>query len=383
MLRWFGGLTAVGVAGAVAACSSYRGDPTPVAPNGRTIPIGLIYPKGGAYSKVGSDLGIGFQQYVAEQRNLFGAYTVQVRVADEGLSASDATRAAQDLISQGVVALAGIASPSALAAIAPAADTAGIPVLSAHTAPASVTTELVWRVSSIYGEAGRAAAVFAGQQQRAYVLSDPSAEAQAEVDGFTQAFTAVAGREIAGTSVGTDGFDARLQEAGTVQADVIFAAHSGDAAVNLLTAYRDAHSPGVLVGPATLTESADISRVGDLPANVYTTMFYAPDLDNDANRRFVAAFQETNSTPPTSAASAAYDAAGLLDRAVNLLTGDLTPARLNAALAKLGQIRSPRGSWTFNTQRSPLQMWYLRQLRLDGQMPSNLLVSDLVALTNN
>ena len=69
---------------------------------------------------------------------------------------------------------------------------------------------------------------------------------------------------------------------------------------------------------------------------------------------------------------AAYDSAAVLDKALRPVAGDRPPPQLNQAFSQLGQIDSPRGTWTFNVNRTPQQKWYLRRLRLDGQVPANL-----------
>ena len=65
---------------------------------------------------------------------------------------------------------------------------------------------------------------------------------------------------------------------------------------------------------------------------------------------------------------AAYDSASVLDKALRLMGDDLTPVDLNQAFSLLGQIESPRGIWAFNINRTPQQKWFLRRLRLDGQV---------------
>ena len=64
------------------------------------------------------------------------------------------------------------------------------------------------------------------------------------------------------------------------------------------------------------------------------------------------------------------------------LVRDAEPAgaTINTAFSRLGQIDSPRGTWTFNINRSPQQKWYLRRLHYDGMVPSNLLDADLTVL---
>jgi branched-chain amino acid transport system substrate-binding protein len=77
----------------------------------------------------------------------------------------------------------------------------------------------------------------------------------------------------------------------------------------------------------------------------------------------------------------AFDTALLLDREVGLVNGDPDSDKINNSMKVLGRITSPRGTWTFNLNHSPQQTWYLRQLRLDGQVPSNMHESDLAVLS--
>jgi branched-chain amino acid transport system substrate-binding protein len=109
-------------------------------------------------------------------------------------------------------------------------------------------------------------------------------------------------------------------------------------------------------------------------------MYYAADLDNEANRRFVSGFHKAHGVQPSGYAMSAYDSASVLDKALHLVEGSPNAAALNQAFSLLGQIDSPRGTWTFNINRSPQQKWYLRKLHLDGMVPANLLDTDLTVL---
>jgi branched-chain amino acid transport system substrate-binding protein len=71
----------------------------------------------------------------------------------------------------------------------------------------------------------------------------------------------------------------------------------------------------------------------------------------------------------------------LLDRAVQLVSGDPDGSKINDAMKALGRINSPRGNWAFNPNHCPEQTWYLRHLGLDGQVPSNLDDRDLIVLS--
>jgi branched-chain amino acid transport system substrate-binding protein len=100
-------------------------------------------------------------------------------------------------------------------------------------------------------------------------------------------------------------------------------------------------------------------------------MNYSADLDNSANRRFASEYVRTHGTSPTAYAMASYDAATVLDKALSLVDGEVTCETLNTAIGRVGQISSPRGDWQFNQTRSPLQKWYLREVRADGTDASN------------
>jgi branched-chain amino acid transport system substrate-binding protein len=382
VLRLIGGIAAASLSGAAAACATTDTGPELALPNGKTLSLGLIAPMVGPYAAIGADINKGFKLYLDDNQNLLGLYGVDLKVVDEGASVADATTAMKSLLDAGAVAIAGVASPAVLAAVVPQAVSAKVPVLSACSAPVSIdATDFVWRTSSLLGEAGEAAATFARTEgKRAYVLSDGSSSAEAEISGFTSAFSALGG-EVAGTATGTDRLSGRISDADKANANIIFAAHSGDSAMALLNAYRSSDVTLKLVGPPSLTESIDLTKLTPLPQRVYTSGFYAPDLDNDSNRRFVARYQKAHGTPPSSAAAAAYDTAMLLDRALGLVSGDPDGNKINDAMKVLGQINSPRGTWAFNLNHSPQQTWYLRQLRVDGQVASNLHESDLAVLS--
>jgi branched-chain amino acid transport system substrate-binding protein len=381
-LRIFGAVTAAGATGGLTACAA---DPlTGVAeqqPSGLTINIGLVVPKAGPYAKIGDDIEKGFNLFVAGRRGLLGPHTANLIVVEEGASAESAVAAVKGLVSQNVVAIAGVANPAALPALAVAVQEARIPLVSANAAPSTLTNALfVWRASSVEGDSGRSLAQYAKVEgPRAYLLYDETGSGRAEAEAFRRAFIDVGG-QIAGESVGTASVANRLQSARNNDADSIFASYSGADAAAVIDAYRASGLTAKLLGTGSLTETIDLTKIGPLPPRVYTSMYYAADLDNPPNRRFVSEYHKTHGIQPSGYAMAAYDSAAVLDKALGLTSGMPTGPTLNQAFSLLGQIDSPRGTWTFNINRSPQQKWYLRRLHLDGMVPANMLDTDLTVL---
>jgi branched-chain amino acid transport system substrate-binding protein len=391
LLRIFGALTAAGVTGSLAAaCGADSEDGVQV--SGLTIRVGLVVPSSGPYARIGADIERGFRLFLESNDNRLGPHNVDLRTADEGETAESALAAVTTLANQGVVAIAGVANPDALPMIALEVQNRQLPLVSAHAAPGTLTNALfVWRVGAVLGDAGRAVAEYAIRHGlRAYVMWDTTSSGAAEAERFRISFSDLGGTVVNDPNAissradyrtpGLDDLAARLREADNLNADIIFAAFAGEEAQQLLDGYRSSQLAIPLLGTGSLTETIDLAALGELPDRVYTAMYYAPDLDNDANRRFVTEYHREHGTQPSGYAMAAYDCGAVLSRALGLVPGDPTGAQVNRALSQLGQIESPRGTWTFNINRSPQQKWYLRRLGYDGMVPANLLDADLLVI---
>jgi branched-chain amino acid transport system substrate-binding protein len=370
-------MAAVGATGGLAAACGSDGEPVDQPKSGQTVRVGLVLPSAGPFARIAGDIRRGFDLYLQRSEGLLGPHTADVIAADEGTTAASALEAVTSLLEQRVVAIAGVTNPDALADIGNALLQAQVPLVSSNAAPSTLTNALfIWRASCVLGDAGRAI-VSHGKSlgTKAYVFSDESTTGRAEAAAFRAAFQDAQG-VILGESTGTADLAGRLQQAKTQGANLIFAAYAGEDAKAMLDAYRESGLTVKLLGPAALTDTVDLAA-DQLPANVYTAMFYASNLPNDANSRFVSSYYQRYGSQPTGYATAGYDSAGVLASAFALLPGAPTGATVNQAFSKLGQIDSPRGAWAFNINRSPQQRWYLRRLQLDGAVPANLLDADL------
>ena len=76
----------------------------------------------------------------------------------------------------------------------------------------------------------------------------------------------------------------------------------------------------------------------------------------------------------------AYDAAAVIDKAVKAVGVHPNAQDLYFGLDQVGQVESPRGVWQFNVVRTPVQRWYLREVRRDGQVLANVTINTLVTL---
>jgi branched-chain amino acid transport system substrate-binding protein len=131
-----------------------------------------------------------------------------------------------------------------------------------------------------------------------------------------------------------------------------------------------------LYGSGFLTEGGVLAGQGAAAVGVQTSLHYSTEIDNAANKEFVAAYQDAYDALPTVYAVQAYDAANVLARALEK-SGDLSGKAITEALGGLGTIDdSPRGPWSFNGQ-TPEQTIYLREVTDQGGTLLNSVVTDL------
>ena len=123
-------------------------------------------------------------------------------------------------------------------------------------------------------------------------------------------------------------------------------------------------------------------RERDAAVGIQTTLHYTTELDNPANKEFVAAWKTKFNATPAVFSVQMWDAANVLYRALATATG-LDGDSLATAMASVGTIDdSPRGAWSFSGQ-TPKQKFYLRKVdKRDGRYV-NTVVAELGDLTQD
>lgn len=387
-LRLFGSLGAAGMAAPLlSACSSSTGDSAD-APSKGTVKIGLLVPQNGANKTIGDDMRQGFELFLNLNGRRLGGYDVQVVTADEGDTGASGKAAIEKLHKDGVVAVTGVASAPVMLGVRDVVETAHIPLVGSNASPQTLNSVYIWRTSYSDTEPGAAMGEYVASQVgagTAYMIA-PDPSGREGVGGFTSTFTSARGKiEGQATYVpeGTTTFGQYLNPLrNNNNVKAVFALFSGASADAFVREYAatglKAKIP--LYGPGFLTEGPLLAQQGDSAKGVWTALNYSPDLDNAANRRFAAEYQKNHQVNPTTYAMASYDAGAVLDKALSLIDSGPSGETVNAAIGRIGQVSSPRGNWQFNQNRSPQQRWYLRQVRFDGQVLANNVVSELVTL---
>jgi branched-chain amino acid transport system substrate-binding protein len=122
-----------------------------------------------------------------------------------------------------------------------------------------------------------------------------------------------------------------------------------------------------LITPGFSSDQDIIRAVGDPMLGTFDAAHWAIDLDNPANRKFVAAFEREYKRLPTVYASQGYDTALLIDSAVRAVKGKVEDTEAVRKALKAAKFQSVRGAFKFNRNQYPIQNYYLRVVGKDAQ----------------
>jgi branched-chain amino acid transport system substrate-binding protein len=347
----------------------------------------LLVPQSGVYNALGNDMKAGFEVYLEQHGNKLGGRTVQLVVADEGETADSGKAAADKLVKQDkVAAVVGVVNSAVMNGVKDLFESSKIPLIGSNASPTTLTgMEYIWRTSYVNDEPGVALGKYVAEKAGGpvYLIAAGYQAGEDEINGFLKTFQP-AGGKVSGKPVytpfpATKNFQPFLANVQKSDAKAVFTFYAGGAAIDFVKQYKQFGLAGKLplYAPGFLTEGGVLKAQGDAALGVFTSMNYSADLDNDLNKKFVEAYQKKTQVKPTTYAMATYDAAKVLDMAIKNAGDDVSSATIKAQIDKLGDIESPRGTWKFNDNGTPVQMWYLREVKQGAAGLENVRVGEL------
>ncbi|MBO0868121.1 MAG: ABC transporter substrate-binding protein [Micromonosporaceae bacterium] len=357
-----------------------------------TVRIGLIWPQSGVYKAIGDDFAHGWQLYLDSHGNKLGGHPVTTNLVDEG----DGRQAARDGIAKltdqfHAEAVVGTISSDAVEAVNPVVTAKHIPYVGTGGRPDDLKNlDYTWDTSWQNADAGVAIADYirTSVHGSVYAIGPNYVGGYDQVNGFVDTFTKGGGKlaNPGGKPTWTPypnitNFVPYLNQIATSGAKAVFAFYAGALGIAFVKQYAQVLGGKIpLYAAGFTTEGAVLGAQGAAADGVYSSLNYAPDLDNPANQAFATAFQQKYNATPDLYNVTAWDAALVLDRAIAAAGANPSAESINAAISKLGALDSPRGQWRFGTQHTPIQPWYLRVVRTDGRGRSNVVVQTLTTL---
>ncbi|ADX45993.1 Extracellular ligand-binding receptor [Paracidovorax avenae ATCC 19860] len=339
------------------------------------VKVGLLTTLSGPGSGLGIDIRDGFQLAVKQGAGKLGGLPAEVTVADDQQSPDAAKQTADRLVKrERVDFMTGIVFSNVMLAVGQPVFQSRTFYISANAGPSQYAGAQCnpYFFSASYQNDNMHEAVGKTVQDRGFkkvALLAPNYPAGKDaLAGFKRFYKGEVVME-AYTPLSQLDYGAELSKIRASGADAVFVFLPGGLGVNFVKQFTGAGlgKEMKLFAPGFSADEDVIRAVGDAMVGIFNSSQWAHDMDNAANKRFVADFQKEYGRLPTLYAAQGYDAARLIDGAVRRVGGKLEDkAALRKAL-EAAPFESVRGPFRFNTNHYPVQDYYLREVVKDGQ----------------
>jgi branched-chain amino acid transport system substrate-binding protein len=345
------------------------------------LPAGDIH-IGAAFAATGAGSSYGGQQADAAQlavdevnaSGALGAARLMLDVRDSGSSAATAATAFTHLIDGGAVALLGpTLSTSALGADRVAQDR-GVPVLGVSDTADGVLDigDFVFRLALSERVVEPVTVAVSHRRLRyrraAIVWARPDAYSKTSRDVFAHALRRSAGvRLVADASFASgsaSGARTALRRVAARRPDVLFLSALAPDLIELMTTARQipALQRVPFVGGDAFNSPGLIDQAGDVADGAISGSAWIATEDTPGNAAFVAAYRKALGYQPDQFSAQAYTGVKLLALAIQR-AGSTDPRAIRDALARLRNVDTVLGRFSFSADRAPVYPPVVQQIR--------------------
>ena len=268
----------------------------------------------------------------------------------------------------------GIIYSNILLAAAPTAFEAKTPYVSANAGPSQYAGKAcspwfvspAWQNDAFHEAAGQYATTKGFKD--AYLMAPNYPAGQDAITGFKRFYKGKVNQEVY-VKLGQLDFAAELAQLRAAKPEVVYVFFPGGMGINFIKQFVAAGlSKDInLLLPGFSADQDIIPAVGDAMLGLFSTAHWALDLDNADNRRFVADFETDYKRIPSVYAAQGYDAAMLIDAAVQGVKGKVENREAVMKALKTVKARSVHGPYRINNNGFPVQNYYLRVIGKDAK----------------
>lgn len=340
-----------------------------------TVKVGMLSTLSGPGAGLGIDIRDGFNLALKHSGGKFGGLPVEVIVADDQAKPDAARQTADRLVKQDKVDfMTGVVFSNVMLAVGKPIFDSKTFYISANAGPSQFAGAQCnpYFFSASYQNDNMHEAVGKTVQDKGFkkvaLLAPDYPAGKDALAGFKRFFKGQIALESY-TPLSQLDYGAEISKMRASGADAVYIFLPGGLGINFIKQFVGAglSKDMTLFGPGFSADEDVIRAVGEPMLGMFNTSQWAHDMQNPANKRFVADFQKDYGRLPTLYAAQGYDAARLMDAAVRDVKGNLSDkAALRKAIAA-AKFDSVRGSFKFNTNGYPIQDYYLRVITKDAQ----------------
>jgi branched-chain amino acid transport system substrate-binding protein len=339
------------------------------------VKIGLVAVQTGPQAALGTQLRDGFLQGLKHLDGKLGGLAAQVVDIDDELRPEVAvTKVRAALERDRVDFVVGVVFSNILAAIMRPVTESNTFLISTNAGPSTfagrgcnpfffTTSYNNDQVHSVMGQAAQDEGY-----KRVFVMVPNYQAGRDAVAGFKSRFKGEVVDEVYVPLSQLD-FSAELAKIAAARPDAMFTFMPGGLGVNLVRQYRQAGLANIPFLSTFTVDEATLPAQQDAALGFFSAAPWAPNMDNDRNRRFVRDFEAAHAYVPGSYAAQSYDGAMLLDSAIRKLGGNLGNKDALREAIRAADFQSVRGNFKFGANHYPVQDFWLCKVakRADGK----------------
>jgi branched-chain amino acid transport system substrate-binding protein len=339
------------------------------------IRVGFISTLSGPSAALGVDIRDGFQLAVKLNGGKLGGLPAEVLVGDDQFKPEVGRQLAEKNVRLDKVNfLTGMVFSNIMLASVPVAFENKVIYVSPNAAPSPLAGKQCnpylfvasWP-NDAYHEAAGQHATNRGYKNT-YLIAPNYQAGKDSLAGFKRYYKGNVAAEVY-TQLGQLDYSAELAQVRAAKPDALYIFLPGGMGINFIKQFVAAGlSKDVpLIVPGFGSDQDIIRPVGDAMLGLFDTAHWAPDFDNAANKKFVAAFEKEYKRIPSVFAAQGYDTALLIDAAVRDVKGKVEDVEAVRKAMKAAKFESVRGAFKFNRNQMPIQNYYLRVVAKDSQ----------------
>jgi branched-chain amino acid transport system substrate-binding protein len=347
------------------------------------VKIGMITTLSGGGAGLGNDVRDGFMLALKQAGD--AAAEIEVVTEDDQQKPDVAVQLSDKMIqSDNVDILTGIIFSNLAMAVVPAALQQGKFYLSPNAGPSQLAGagchenyfNVAWQNDNLHEAAGAHANSLG--YENTFILAPNYPAGTDALNGFKRFYEG----ELAGelyTQIGQTDFAAEIAQIRASGADSVFFFQPGGMGIAFTKQFAGSDTGIPMIGPGFSFSQDILGAVGDAALGVNNTAQWSPDLDNEANVAFVAAFEAESGRIPSLYASQGFDTANLILSA--LAVAPVSDADGFRAALEAADFTSVRGDFEFGPNHHPIQDIYAREVVEDDGVFTNRILG--VALENH
>jgi len=343
------------------------------------VKIGMITTLSGGGSALGIDIRDGFQLAIDQEGGQLGGVAVELIVEDDAREPDKAKEISDRLLKRDKVdIMTGIVWSNLAIAVVPKVTKEGVFYISPNAGPSLLAGKgchanyfnVAWQNDNLHEAVGQYV-----QDQgvaSAFILAPNYPAGKDALTGFKRFYKGEVKGELY-TKLGQKDYAAEIAAIRDAKPDSVFFFLPGGMGISFLKQYSQAGLSGEIpvYGPAFSFDQTILGAVGDAALGVINSSQWNKDLDNAANKAFVADFEKAYGRLPSLYASQGYDAARLIGSALKAVGGDMAKADDFRAALEKAEFESVRGDFEFGPNHHPVQDIYVREVVKEGDLLTN------------